>query len=251
MKQDTYQLSANQNYPLGFKYPIKRPGDLREFYYGQAGGTLDTGFGAKSVVPQIIAIAALHAPANVLAVHVEIEVAGTDGANHDGVILENELAGGYVVIFTDTMRTINRMILANTATGGGITHTTITIDKPLPLPLVILNFHAECMANPYAGVQTGNFPKASVVGMPTMPATLALPFLWLQTWGPVWVTPSNLEGGILNDNQEVVFRGNGAIAPCKYDEPLYSARAQHAGFVLPNLRTGAQGAPFVFLEITP
>ena len=257
MKQDLHQLSAIQRYPIGFKYPIKNPLDLRSWYYGQAGGELDTGYGAKSIVPQLVAFATINAPAPKGGVLLAIDVALTDGAEGDGVIAEDELAGGYLVLFTPApMQAYNRRIVANTATtgAGGVTVMVVTIDKPLPIEVVVLNFHAECMANPYTGVRTGNYPLASVVGMPTMPATLALPFLWLQTWGPVWVTPSNNEGLGLS-NREVIFMGNGAIsmvdvsaAPANQN---YSAQAQHAGFVLPNLRDGSEGAPFIFLQITP
>ncbi|GAI85592.1 unnamed protein product [marine sediment metagenome] len=253
MKQDIYELSAIQRYPIGFKYPIKNPLDLRSFYYGKASGALDTGYGAKSIVPQLVPFATINAPADAGEVLLAIDVALTDGAEGDGVIGEDELAGGYLVLFTPApMQAYNRRIVANTATtgAGGVTIMVVTIDKPFPIDVVVANFHAECMANPYVGVRTGNYPAASVVGMPTMQATLALPYLWLQTWGPVWVTPSNNEGIGLS-NREVCFMGNGAISAIDVANQNYSHQAQRAGFVLPNLRDGSEGAPFIFLQITP
>ncbi|GAI21756.1 unnamed protein product, partial [marine sediment metagenome] len=248
MKQDIYELSAIQRYPIGFKYPIKNPLDLRSWYYGEAGGTLNTNFGAKSIVPQLVNYATIAAPAAQGTYQISIDVALTDGAEGDGVIGVDELAGGYFTLFTPpVMQSYTRMIVSNTATtgAGGVTVMVVTVDKPFPVDVVVANFHAECMANPYAGVRTGNYPAASVVGMPTMPATLDLPFLWLQTWGPVWVNPS-LNEGIGLSNREVIFMGNGAIsaidvsaAPANQN---YSAQAQRAGFVLPNLRDGSEGA---------
>ncbi|MBA7552831.1 hypothetical protein ES705_45407 [subsurface metagenome] len=129
----------------------------------------------------------------------------------------------------------------------------VTLDKPLPVNVVVAGFHAECMANPYAGVQTGNFSLASVVGIPTMPATLTLPFLWLQTWGPLWITPTGLYEGLGNANRVVVFQQNGTIVDRENATvpPHGSEKMQHAGFVLCNLATGAPGAPFIFLQIAP
>ncbi len=253
MKQDIDEVSAIQRYPIGFKYPIKNPLDLRSFYYGKAGAALNTNFGAKSVVPQLVNFASINAPMAQGDVLLAIDVALTDGAEGDGVIGKDELAGGYLTLFTPApMHSFTRMIVANTATtgAGGVTVMVVTVDKPFPVDVVVLNFHAECMANPYAGVQTGNFSLASVVGIPTMPATLALPFLWLQTWGPVWVNPSMNEGIGLS-NREVCFMANGGISMIDVANANYSHQAQRAGFILPNLRDGSEGAPFFFLQITP
>jgi len=252
MKQDYYELSAIQRYPIGFKYPSKNPLELRSWYYGKAGGALDTNFGAKSVVPQIVNFATINAPMAQGGVLLAIDVALTDGVLGDGVIGEDELAGGYCTVFTPApMQSLNRRIVANTATtgAGGVTVMVVRLDKPLTLDVVVLNFHAECMANPYVDVQTGNFTLASVVGVPTVPATLALPYLWLQTWGPIWINPS-VDEGVGADNRRVVFLGNGGIGAWINADPLRE-RCQNAGFVLPNLRTGAEGAPFIFLQITP
>ncbi|GAI80327.1 unnamed protein product, partial [marine sediment metagenome] len=67
-----------------------------------------------------------------------------DGLLGDGVIAEDYLAGGYVVIFTPApMQAIQRMIKANTAqaipagVGGPMT---LTLDKPLSQDIEILNF---------------------------------------------------------------------------------------------------------------
>lgn len=253
MKQDIYELSAIQRYPIGFKYPIKSPLDLRSYYYGQAGGVLNTQYGAKSVTPQLVNFAAIALPSAQGSRLLTITVGAGDGALGDGVIGEDELAGGYLALFTPApMQGYNRMIVANTAQaipGGVGGPMTLTLDKPFPVDVVVLNFHAECMANPFHNVQTGPFPTASVVGMPTMPATLALPFLWLQTWGPLWgVTALDVSVGA--NNRQVVFNEEGQIAMHAPAEVALQ-HGQHAGFVLPNALAGGQGAPFIFLQITP
>jgi hypothetical protein len=242
MLQDIHQVDTIQRYPIGFKYPISSPLDLRAFRYGEAGGTLNPDFGAKYVLPQHVNFAAIAAIAAAGEKLVSITVAVTDGVNGDGNIAANELAGGYIVIYTHLASTMNRMIVANTATvGGGLM--VVTIDKPLSAPLTVA-MHAECMGNPYVKVQTGH-GQNPVMGMPTMPATIGQ-FLWLQTWGPLWVNPQGHERA----GYEVVFREDGSI---DYHDPtdVTTKYDQHAGFVLPNLTGGGEGAPFIFLQITP
>ena len=175
MKQDIYELSAIQRYPIGFKYPSKNPLDLRSFYYGEAAATLNTNYGAKSVVPQLVNFATINAPMAQGDVLLAIDVALTDGALGNGVIGEDELAGGYLTLFTDVMHSYTRMIVANTATNEGI--------------------------------------------------------------------------GL--SNREVCFMANGGISMIDVANANYSHQAQRAGFVLPNLRDGSEGAPFFFLQITP
>jgi len=257
MKQDIDQVSAIQRYPIGLSYPVANPLDLRRFHYARAGAALVSGWGAFSVVPQICGFDAIALAAEQGDRQLTITVGATDGLLGDGVIAEDYLAGGYVVIFTPApMQAIQRMIVANTAqaipagVGGPMT---LTLDKPLSQDIDILNFHAECMANPYMGVQTGTHQQASVVGVPTMPVPLATPFCWLQTWGPLWLTPTGIYEGLGNANRVVVFVGNGSIADEENatSPPHGNEKNQHAGFVLPNLLGGAVGAPFIFLQITP
>jgi len=54
-------------------------------------------------------------------------------------------------------------------------------------------------------------------------------------------------------NREVVFVGNGSINDRENaNVPVHgSEKNQRAGFVLVNLRGGAVGAPFTFLQLAP
>lgn len=257
MKQDIDEVSAIQRYPIGFRHPISDPLDLRAFRYARAGAALVSGWGAFSVIPQICSFDDIAIAAEQGDRELTITVGAADGLLGDGVIAEDYLAGGYVVIFTPApMQAIQRMIKANTAqvipagVGGPMT---LIFDKPLSQDIDILNFHAECMANPYQGVETGGFAYGPVVGVPTMPVPLATPYCWLQTWGPVWVTPTGVNEGLGDSNREVCFVGNGSINDRENaDVPVHgSEKNQYAGFVLANLRGGAVGAPFFFLKIAP
>jgi len=257
MKQDIDEMSAIQRYPIGWRYPRTNPLDLRVFHYAKAGALLQSGYGAFSVLPQLVGFSAIAIAAERGDRQLTITVGATDGLLGDGVIAEDYLAGGYVVIFTPApMQAIQRMIKANTAQaipGGAGGPMTLTLDKPLSQDIGILNFHAECMANPYANVQTGTFQYSAVVGVPTVPATLAEPFHWEQTWGPCWVTPTGVNEGLGDANREVCFVGNGSINDRENAAvPVHgSEKNQYAGFVINNLLGDGVGAPFIFLKIAP
>ncbi len=247
MKQDLHQVSDDQIYPIGFKYPITHPLDLRAFRYGSAGSAMIPDIGAKIALTQHVAFAVV---ANALAgvKIVVVTVGAGDGKAHNGAIAANELSGGYIVIYPAvTNQAYRALIVANTAVlaGGGVM--AVTLDKPLPIALTAVS-HAECMANPYLALQSGNFPRQPVMGMPCLPATMGQ-FLWFQTWGPSWCAPA-ADVGVGDHNVEVVFRHDGSIGPHDYNEGL-ETKQQHAGFVMSIPNGAGQGAPFIFLQITP
>jgi len=135
-----------------------------------------------------------------------------------------------------------------THTVTGVGEMTLTLDKPLPVALVADDDHGECMASPYLDVRTGGGSTSSIVGVPTMVAKDG-EFLWIQTWGPVWIAPQG-EVSVGNNNRQVVFRHDGSIDEYDATDP-YTVKAQHAGFVLQNAREGGQGAAFIMLQISP
>ncbi len=248
MKQDIHEVSTVQRYPIGFRYPIDNPLELRRWHYGLAGGTLNTDVAAWFALRQHVAQRVIAADVPALSRLVPITI-GADGIASDGNIGEDELAGGYAVIFPHAENSLNRRILHNTATTAAGQTMLLTLYKPVPFPLTIAaGVGVECMASPYLNVQTGLNEYASMVGVPTMPAVLG-EYLWLQTWGPVMVSPTGtLSVGV--QNRRVVFGANGGV----FDEdPTIAERGiqQYAGFVLANAPDDGQGAPFIFLQIAP
>jgi len=243
MKQSIYEASAVQIYPLGKRLAI----DSRVFRYTRAGGALICGLGAFNAVTQHVSFAAvtvnLDAPGTKTLV---VPVGAGDGVAANGNIAEDEMVGGYIIVFPDGMAdTFNRRIVHNTAvTGGGAM--TMTLDGAIPVALSP-NPHAELMASPYFNVQDGNRGSQPVMGIPPIAATIGQ-YFWLQTWGPVWIAPqANVSVGALNDR--VYFREDGSIT--SNDPGGAYANAQLAGFVLTSAPGGGQGAPFVQLMIAP
>jgi len=255
MKQDIHQLSAVQRYPIGFKYPKTNPLDLRAFRYARAGvsdsGALNPSLGAHVGFTQDIPMVAVTLDLAAAGKYtLEILVGAADGRGGNAGIAANELAGGYILIFvTGLTHFINRMIVANTATiaGGGAQVMTVTVLKPLPYALGA-GSNAEVIANPYLDVIEGNYDRQAIMGIPTMEA-VAGQYLWLQTWGPCWVTPALVDWSTI-DSSQAMFRGNGSIAEFIPDDPAVGLQ-QHAGFVVTPATGGGVGLPFVFLQIAP
>ena len=238
-----YEAGTTQYYDVGSRYVT---GDGRIFRYALAGGTLIPGQGVKSYHEQHIAYAVFPAAAAAGTTTLSVTVAAHDGsiATHDGTLVENELVGGYILIFdkTATNMTVFRQILSNTAVASGGGTTVITIDDPIPNALSTSDA-CECMASPYLSVVNDTDENKAVVGLPSMVATVGQ-YLWIQTYGPCWIAPhadvgtgANVHEAFFNHDGSLGIHGDGASL-------------QHAGFVMTRARGGGQGAPFIMLQIS-
>ena len=232
-----------QQWPLGAIYV---DGD-RVFKYCSIFGTLNPDFGAKDVQPQSVAYATIAANAVQYATTIVIDVAASDGRSGDGVIAENYLAGGYVVIFDASNKAINRQIVSNTAVAGGGGEMTVVLSDPIPKALIEDTDHAECMASPYSYVGLSTSEKYAVVGMPVLVYTTGQ-FGWLQTWGSCWIAPQAAVGSGSN-NRICVFRHDGSIDELDYSD-AQNSKGQIAGYVKQNAQAGGQGAAFIELQIS-
>jgi len=247
MKQDLYEASDIQRYPIGFKYPRIDPMDLRAFRYGQAGNTQIPDVGSHIALTQHVSWAVV-ADAPVGSRTVSVTVGAGDGAAHNGAIAEDELRGGYCVLTPNAANhTMHRMIRGNTAVAAPGGAMTITLDRPTDYILELVS-HVEIMASPYLLLQQGNFPRQPIMGLPMVAAT-ANQYLWYQTWGPTWVAPQ-ANVGVGDHNVEVVFRHDGSIDIHDPADGMLQYQ-QHAGFVMTIPNGAGQAAPFIFLEITP
>jgi len=187
-----------------------------------------------------------------------VTVGAGDGPAADGVMPANYLAGGQLQITNlgvpaANARGITSTIISNTgcAATGPIT---IVISEPLPLEMVN-TYKVEAMGSIYRLVHGGLPADGSAIGRPTSPATAALPYHWLQTWGPCWLVPNNGwvtvdVGNTIHNNQVVLYGGGGISA---HDDDVATVEyQQHIGFVLSRANAGTtQGAPFIMLQISP
>ncbi len=247
-----------QKYPLGTKYVN---GD-QVYRYAKAGGTLRTDEAAGFAQIQAVFYCSVQAAADQYASELAVTVAVTDGHASNGAIAADELAGGYILLF-DASSTGGApqvlQIVSNTAVLVSVGGTmTIKVDGKIKVALTTSD-HAEIMASPYSYVKNGVYSENyqdMKVGVPVVIATSGQ-FLWLQTWGPCFLSPqdgdvgANTGGSAASNNHEVIFRHDGTIDQIVYNDVTISAKAQRAGVVMARGSGGAQGAPFFWLMIAP
>jgi len=237
-----YTGDTTQHFPIGTLY---RP-DERSFSYGMAGATLNSDLGCEPADYQHVGYVTVAEDTIVGATEVVIDVGAGHGAAADGVIGEDELFNGSIVIFDASSKAMNRRIVKNTATTGA-GEMTVTMDHGLRVALVGNTDHAECVASRFLDVRVGASASKSIVGIPVFPATVGQ-FVWIQTWGPCWVAPQAAVGTGNNDRQ-VVFRHDGSVDQHDSTDAVV-AMGQHAGWNMANAIGAGQGAPFIFLQIS-
>jgi len=236
-----YQGDDTQRFPIGMRY---RPGD-KSFVYACAGATLNPDVGAEIYDYQHVGYTTIAANSVVGANEFIIDVSAAMGAAESGVIAEDELFGGQIVLMHAAGKIYTRDIVKNTAVATG--EMTVTTDHGLGVALTEDTDHAECMASPYLDVRAGASSSKSICGLPEAIATVGQ-YVWLQTWGPRWIAPQAAVGTSNNDRQ-VVFRHDGSVDQHDYSDANV-AMGQHAGWNMANGIGGGQGAAFIFLQIS-
>ncbi len=238
--------STTQKHELGTRMTTR---DGRTFYYAKAGATLNMDLGCSPEQEQEHAYNTVAAAAVLGATSIVVDVAAGDGIADDGVIAVNALVNGYVVVFPHSSNAFTRLITANTVVAGGGGEMTLTLLNGIPAALDAGDVdHAESMASVYADVRTSTSNIKSIVGIPTFAATVGQ-YLWIQTWGPVWIAPQG-SVSVGNNHRQVVFRHDGSVDDHD-DADVNVEQGQHAGFVLKQGNGGGQGAAFIMLQITP
>ncbi len=176
-------------------------------------------------------------------------------------VTEDQFYGGYVMIHVGTHQQF-RGILGNTATlGDG----TIIVYLDAALTVVVTTSHyTEILPSPYANVRLTAGPSggdsgndySSVAGIPNVITAAANQYLWLQTWGPIWINPhgsSLQDAGITGGERKLVFDVEGSV--CVEDDAAHGPGAdgdehQLAGFIIDRSASGTSGPPLVMLQIS-
>ena len=222
--------------------------DGRVFRYAKAAAACKAKYGAKNLYEEAISYTAATLAGAVGDTTIKCTVAVTDGAAGGGVIAKDELIGGFVVIYdaTDTIRQ-HRGILSNTAAASS--SITITLDAPLTTAVTLSTSNFEVLGNPYNGLLYTNNCYSSVLGVAMVEAAAA-EYFWVQTWGPICITPGSTttDPGADTEQRQVVFDGEGSII-CFADEN--TADRQVAGFIIQADSAAAAGPPFIMLQISP
>lgn len=230
--------------------------DGRVFRYAKAAGTCNPEVGAyKAKKTNTVAVAPAQATgagaigSRTVTVTIDTEI----GELTTGVLTENELAGGYVVIGNGSgQHPQMRMIVSHPAlaTAGG--SLTLTLDAALITAVTVGTTTIELMESPFYNLKADN-SGGDYVTFVGIPAAVAADnqYFWVQTWGPCWITSNSNTCDSANDRQ-IYFVANGSVVSggditFSSDHPVY----QLAGVALDMSGSGASNAPMVLLQIWP
>lgn len=225
---------TTQRFDLGARLVT---GDGRVFRYAYLGADASTKRGVKVLDSTAIGWTTIAA---VQAIGDTIVTVGSQ------TFVEDVLRGGYVCM-NDSGDTIkqNRLILRNNAVSSATV--TITFDAPLDVALSA-TATLEAIYSPYRNCGAENNQWTSVIGIPAMNAD-AGHYIWLQTWGPICLSPGSTtsDPGADAEERQVVFDAWGNLV-CYGD---LSKDQQIAGFIIQKDSTGSAGPPFIMLQISP
>jgi len=251
--QGLYEVSATQNYLIGTRRISPENG--RVYRYAKASNIITScKFGVK--------FWALSSDG------IEADLAQAQDAEDKSILIEDatvpvakdELRGGSVIIHVADGLEQQRAISGNTVASEGLI--TIYLCEPLTAD-VASGTYTEVYPNPYANVYSaylvGGHPAgafSSVAGMPNVITAAANRYLWIQTWGPIWINPYGVAGNNpVADVREVVFDHEGAIS---YESEVKGlvhdgsvSKHQVAGFVINRQTETASGPPLIMLQISP
>jgi len=176
-------------------------------------------------------------------------------------VTKDEYMGGYITIFSTPVQA--RYIVSNTATSG--TTFVVTLAEPLTTAVTRASTYCEALQCPYANVRLTAGPSggdsgndySSVAGIPFITTSAANTYLWIQTWGPIWINPhgsSLQDAGITGGERRLVFDVEGSV--CIEDDVAHGPGAdgdehQIAGFIIDRSASGTSGPPLVMLTISP
>lgn len=243
-------VSAIQNYELGSRYVDRGPGGSRTFHYGKAINIVRNTMQGLKFYGRVEDGASYTACST--------QSAGDKTVTITASVTANQLRGGFIIFHTHgEYADFSRRIISNTVTVGG--KSTLTLDFPLHIDTTT-SFGTETCPNPYAylahrsaasGGSDGGDLYTSVAGIPTRQTVAANKYLWIQTWGPVWINPQGAIGYTPATNRrDLVFTLEGSIIKLDANTQDTSSQ-QRAGFLLTRETAGGTGPPLVMLQITP
>ena len=242
--------STTQNYEIGSRSVDRGPGGSRTFYYGKATNVVKNTMQGLKFYGRVDDAATYTACST--------QSAGDTTVTITASVTKDQLRGGFIIFHTHgEYADFSRRIISNTVTVAG--KTTITLDYPLHIATTT-SFGTETCPNPYAflsyrSAATGSGPGGdyytSVAGIPTRKTTAANQYVWIQTWGPVWINPQGAVGYTPATNRrDMVFTLEGSIIKLDANAQTTSSQ-QRAGFLLTRETAGGTGPPLMMLQITP
>jgi hypothetical protein len=237
-----YEASAvkHPHYNLGDRVVLP---DGRVFRYAKAGGDINCDYGCKFYEDEVETYRTVYTSGAVGDKSVTV-----DGSSH-AALTKDELRGGYVIIYHTGGGgyTQFRGIVGNDAAAANADFT-IYLDAALDVAITAASTGIEVFYNPWADVRSGNSVgnAYSVAGRPARNASSGQ-YFWVQTWGPIWIAPS--ESFSTGYNRGAYFDSDGSIHPAVAVGSLDSSDStQYAGFLM---NEGYTTGPLLMLQVCP
>jgi len=143
--------------------------------------------------------------------HVAGDTAITIAADTHDAITEDELAGGFVIIFdgASDYYTTTRMITGNSAAAADLAYT-IYLDGELSYAITSGTSKAEVYRNPYSAIDDASDAAKPKAGCPMAYVPASESYFWILKEGICWVAPQSTVG---NDHGGVgvCWRHDGSI----------------------------------------
>lgn len=236
-EQDIHKLSATQVYAIGSRLTDSFYGGRRTFYYSKAINTLEPGRG-------------VHLQGNItddgVSSNVDTAQVVGDTTLHyaSQTFTVNELRGGSVVVYSAGSTYQQRRVIANTVCSGSAM--TVTVDRPWSTVITNTQF-TEILPNPYRYIKraVASTSHKSFAGVPMASATAALPYFWLQTYGPLWCNPQSGVGGGTAERM-VIFGPDGSLRNWDFNRSQNTGY-QMAGYIIQADTLNNDGPPFIQL----
>lgn len=244
-----YAKDSVKRYTLGTRHITW---DGRVFKYGEAYATMKTDLLCWQYRYQAVVQWAQFPTAHAIGANpINITTSADDGIAYGGVFTEDELAGGYIVLFwggTSTGGTYGIVGNDAVAAAGDMA---VYLDHPNRYPITKATGSAEAMFSPYYDVSSANAGGThSFRGVPMAPATSTIPYHWIQTWGPTHIATPDASVGAGAYDWHIVARHDGSIENAS---TTALGMQQHVGHTLTMDYDGgslSQASPFVMLTIS-
>ena len=223
-----YEVSTTKNpqYDIGDRVVLP---DGREFRYAKSSGECKPGQGCKFTYSGYTAYTALGVSTAIGATEITI-AAATHAA-----LTQDELRGGYVVIYNDATSTgIFRGIVGNDVADANAAFV-VYLDGKLAAACVAGTAATETFQNPYAALVTSNGAHpVSFAGVPAAYVSATGKYFFVQTKGPCWLAPQTSSVGAAG-GIGCMFRHDGsleAVVTALTATVPAGDNTQYAGFVL-------------------
>ena len=255
-----YTVSAVKNPKWNVGDRVVTP-DGRAFRLALAAGTVNPEVGAYSKIKTVTnavapAQSVIQSPIQGQVIQagavgsqvVTVTVAAGDGSLGTGVVAQDELRGGCIVVGNGANQHPQmRGIIGNSAVAAGGGLCDVYLDAALITAVTVGTTNLEMMLNPYANLYADNGATGGMtfLGIPAAPAVVGQ-YFWLQTWGLVWITSDNNTGKITG-GRDVLFAANGSLVSMN----ATYACLQRAGVGVDANTLTQSNAPMVMLQITP